>query len=282
MVQTVYGDLFFLINFSMDFLCLFLLSKLLCRKLTTLRAILASSFGGGYALLGLFLPEGLWHVALDLFCGLLIAGIAFASRRSSLGGLVVAWVGYIASSALLGGIMTAVFSLLNRLSPPHDIFGESTDIPPHILIPAAILSAVASLFCGRFLRTRAARKSATLEVRLGEKRVMCTALVDSGHLLREPLSAAPVLLLDLSLAPALLPPGTSPDTLPLDSALRGRLCAIPVQSVGGERLLFAIRPDAILVGTGKSHRKVDARIAFSHLGGLPCDCKALIPPETVA
>lgn len=282
MVQTVYGDLFFLINFSMDFLCLFLLSKLFCRRLGIWRAVFASSIGGIYAVIGLLIPEGPFHLALDLLCCFLICTVAFAARGTTLSSLLVTLSGYIATSALLGGIMTAVFSLLNRLSPPREIFGESTDIPLWILIPVGLLSTLASVFCGRWLRTRSARRTATLEVRLDKKRVACTALVDSGHLLREPLSARPVLLLDLDLAPLLLPPGVNLNVPPQSGFLASRLTAIPIQTANGESLLFAIRPDLVLVKTGRQSHAADALIGFSKLGGLPLDCKALIPPETVA
>ena len=56
MTQTVYVDLYFLINFSMDFLCFFLTSKLLSAKLSFGRTLVASTLGGIYANLALFLP----------------------------------------------------------------------------------------------------------------------------------------------------------------------------------------------------------------------------------
>ena len=56
MEQTVYIDLFFLINFSMDFLGLFLAAKLLERSKRLLRLALAAIFGGIYACVALISP----------------------------------------------------------------------------------------------------------------------------------------------------------------------------------------------------------------------------------
>ena len=82
MQQIVYGDLFFLINFSMDFLCLFLVAKLLSRPLSTLRLSLASALGGVYSVGALFLPEGLLGIILDLVCCIGICLIAFAAKEN--------------------------------------------------------------------------------------------------------------------------------------------------------------------------------------------------------
>ncbi len=282
-VQTVYGDLLFLINFSMDFLCLFLVAKLMCRPLGTLRTILGASLGGIYAVLSLFLPQGLLHILLDVVFCFLICAAAFAVRGESLLSLLSVSAAYIAASALLGGIMTAVFSLLNKLSPPEDIFREDTDIPPWILIPVGLLSGFATLVCGRFLKTRSARQTVHIEVRLGGKRICTSALCDSGHLLTEPLSGKPILLLDNSLASSLLPLGITPKELAdTPDILAGRIHAIPILTANAESLLFALRPDRILVGEKKESHSADALIGFSDLGGLPCDCKALLPPELAA
>lgn len=288
MQQIVYGDLFFLINFSMDFLCLFLVAKLLSRPLSTLRFSLASALGGIYSVGALFLPEGIMGLLLDLLCCIGICLIAFAARGESWRSLLVLSGAYFLSSVLLGGMMTAIFSLLNRLSPPLSELEESADIPLWVLIPVGIFSGLAALFGGRFLHKRAQTKTFRLEVQLGGRKISCLAFCDSGNLLCDPLDGKRVLLLDKSLAPLLLPANlkahvlsanTSVDDLP--PPLRSRLRVIPVQTANAESILLALKPDRILMKSEKETHRVDALIGFAELGGALRDCKALIPPELV-
>ena len=53
--MVVYGDLLFLINFSMDFLCFYISCRLLHKKLPTLRACLSAFVGGIYSVASLFI-----------------------------------------------------------------------------------------------------------------------------------------------------------------------------------------------------------------------------------
>ncbi len=286
--QTVYGDLLFLINFSMDFLCLFLVAKLLCRPLSPFRFSLAAALGGIYAVLSLFLPQTPASLLIDLLFCAVICITAFAARGESWRSLLTLCIAYVLSSILLGGIMTAIFSLLNRLSPPLTELEKSTDIPPWILLSVAVLSGLTSLLGGRFLHKKAQRKTFRLEIRIGGRHVSCLAFCDSGNLLSDPLDGRRVILLDKSLAPLLLPADQenvlfsakeNTETIPYGFARRIRV--IPIQTANAESFLYALRPDRILLKDEKETHSVDALVGFTEFGGALRECKALIPPELV-
>ena len=288
MQQTVYGDLLFLINFSMDFLCLFLVAKLLCRPMSPVRFTLAAALGGVYSVISLFLPQSFFSVLVDLLFCAVICLAAFAARGESWRSMLSLAVAYLLSSILLGGIMTAIFSLLNRLSPPLGEFEQSTDIPPWILLSIALLSGLTSLFGGRFLRKKASRKTFRLEIRIGGRRASCLAFCDSGNLLSDPLDGRRVILLDKSLAPLLLPADQKdilfsaagdPRTIP--HGFIGRIRVIPVRTANAESFLYALRPDRILLKNDKETHSVDALVGFTEFGGALRECKALIPPELI-
>lgn len=288
MQQVVYGDLFFLINFSMDFLCLFLVAKLLSRPMSTLRFTLASAVGGIYSVVSLFLPGGIFAVLLDLLCCIVICLLAFAARGESRRSLITLTAAYFLSSVLLGGIMTGIFSILNRLSPPLSDLEESADIPPWILLLVGIFSGLTALFGGKFLHKKAQIKTFRLEVQLGGRKATCLAFCDSGNLLCDPLDGKHVILLDNALAPLLLPANLKKQVLFADTnvdsippSLKSRLRIIPLHTANAESILFALKPDKIILKTQKEAHKVDALIGFTELGGALHDCKALIPPELV-
>ena len=284
MQQTVYGDLFFLINFSMDFLCLFLVAKLLSKPMSTLRFSLASAVGGIYSVTALFLPSGIISLLTDVLCCIGICLLAFPLRGNTWHSLAVVSASYCLASVLLGGMMTAVFSLLNRLSPPLAEFEETADIPPWILISVGILSGICTLYGGTFLRRRAQLKQFSLDVRLGKRKISCVAFCDSGNLLSDPLDGKKVILIDKSLAKNLLPSNvTSLDFSPADLpvSLATHIRAIPVRTANAESILYALRPDHITIKNQKQTYITDALVGFADLRGAPSECKALIPPELI-
>ena len=116
MEQTVYGDLLFLVNFCMDFQCVFLVSKLLRRPFPLRRALIASVLGAFYACAALFLPFG-GGVAffLDLFVCALMCGIVFLPQEEKKWRFLIPFALYFGVSAAIGGLMSAVATLFSRL-----------------------------------------------------------------------------------------------------------------------------------------------------------------------
>ena len=112
MEQTVYVDLYFLINFSMDFLCFFLTSRILRGPIRFGRMTAGAAVGGIYADLALFLPlAGAAALGTDLLACGAICFITYGKKgeRRSLPVYVLV---YTAVSMTLGGFMTAFFNLL--------------------------------------------------------------------------------------------------------------------------------------------------------------------------
>ena len=285
MEQTVYVDLLFLINFSMDFLCLFLTSKLLSRHLSLPRALLAATLGGMYSVTELIvIPESAMSLIFDLGFCILMCFLAFFSKGERPVSLLIVSVSYILSSALLGGIMTASFSLLNRYSPP--ISEESAEMPVWIFCLITVLSTAATLLGGRHLKKRASTASAEVELIFDGRAVRLRAMCDSGNLLRDAISGRPVLIADTDAAEPLFhgkyPPASSwrAEALSeLPDGLAKRVRLIPTNSVGGDRLMVALRPDKLLLHDQSGTHSADALIGFAELHCALRDCKALIPPE---
>ena len=82
MGEIVYVDLLFLINFSMDFLCFYITSRIMSTKLSSGRAVLASALGGIYSDIALFISVGTTlGVIIDLAVCALICAVAFYKRK---------------------------------------------------------------------------------------------------------------------------------------------------------------------------------------------------------
>lgn len=257
METEVYGDLYILINGCMDFLCLYLTASLLHLRLRRMRAVLAAAFGGGYALTALLLgAQGIVGLLLDLAAAMLMCLMAFSSRTLRLIRLLRNTAVCYFVSLLLGGCMTALYTALNRLSLPFELLeGEGASVWLFALV--TVLSTMVAALGGRWWSVSKSVKSVTLHVRLYGKETVLHAMVDTGNLLREPVSGKSVILAEAACILPLLPPSLakamqqgSVDAIEdYESAKHIRL--IPGRSATGTALLPSLVPERVLVEEGK-------------------------------
>ncbi len=285
MVREVWGDLYFLINAGMDLICLMITAALLHRKIKRWRAILASLLGGLYALLALLLGGGgIWGLFADCGTALLLAAITFWERNMRAWRLLQAAGVELLTSMLLGGVMTGLYSLLSRLELPlESLEGEGLSVWVFLL-----LSAVAALVAGRGGRIFASRAAREVEVEavLFGKRLTLHAMVDSGNLLRDPVSGRGVIVADRSLLLAALPPDLSaalaesdPARWIEDSRRATRIRLIPTRTATGDALLPAILPDSLILREKREALPSDYLIAPGALGESANGFDAVLPAE---
>lgn len=289
MEQTVYADLYFMINLSMDFLCFFLTAKILSIKLKVWRALIASAIGGVYAVTALFLSVGkLTALLIDMAVCACLCMLAFARKKELRAALMYAPV-YIAVSMALGGFMTALFNLFNRLEVPLPAT-DSDGMSVWLFAILAFTGGIAVLLGGRFFAKRSSRKNAEITVAHKGKSVCVRALCDSGNLLRDPLSNAPCVVIERSFLKGVIPDevlaAAEKNDVTCISKLRGenitRVRIIPARTATGEGMLIAFRTDLVEVDSGKGKRAVDALVIASEIGSTADGSHALIPPELLS
>ena len=293
MEQTVYIDVFFLINFSMDFLALFLGTKLLSHKESLLRLFLAAIFGGAYACFTLIFPlESYLSVFSFLGDALACFIIAFIAvfHRSAFRGVLSFSLVFGAISILLGGAMTALFYAFNRLGLDKafsDGEAQSSDgISVWIFVIFASVSAIVTIVSGRFFKKRSIRQNGFLEIEYKKRKVKLSCVCDSGNLLREPISQLPCILVELDAVRGIFSKefcecikNCELQKIPITEASRVRM--IPAHSASGEALLVGIRPDAVRLDMGKGATSFNAYIVFSKEKIVANGAKVLVPSELV-
>lgn len=282
-MQTVYADLLFLINFSMDLLCLFLVSRLIYRRLSPIRALLAAAAGGVYSVAALFIPARVIpSIVPNLAFGLLICLTAFWKKDDRLKDISVIFFTYLLSSALLGGIMTAVFNLLNKAD--ISLSDEGSHDSTTWLIPfVAAASAVLTYLGGKLIKRRADKQTAEVRALLGGKEIRFVAMGDSGNLLRDCLSGRPVIIADdrhsaqlgFKSPPTIDTLGSVPPRLAKSVAL------VPCSTVCGNRTIVALRPEKLYITSKSVTREADALIGFASVSCPTEGCSALIPYELI-
>ena len=253
--QTIYGDILFAVNFSMDFLALDLTAAIMKLKFSFKRVLFAALLGGGYGVLAAVVRLGL---VLELF-SLAVVGVLMCLFAFGWDGWLLflkKMLFFLSVNLLLGGGMTALYSWFNYLGAEQDllIFGQletvQEQLPFSLFVMGAVAVALISILFGRLLARRRSIRRATLVLEHEGRQAVLNALEDSGNLLVEPFSGEPVVIIGKSAARELF----SRDMLLLLEELRprGEYAAKTVrfvvsESVGGRKAFAVLRPNRILV-----------------------------------
>ncbi len=284
--MDVYADLLFLVNFSMDFLCLFLSVKLLHLPRSRWRMLLAAAFGGVYSVAALFVSVGAWlSLALDLGTCLCMCAICAAGKGVRVGRLLLLCGTYFGISALMGGGMTAIYHLLSQADLPlGDVQGDG--ISAWMFLAIATAAALIAAFGGRVFAKQSAVRTCVVRVRLDGATWEMEGLYDSGNLLCDPISGTPVIVADRHTWLAELPDSLrraveSDGRYPTALSEGKRVRIVPMHTAQGSSMAVALLPDEILLaGQDGKTRAVHALIAPS---GQPLngDYRAIVPATLI-
>ena len=288
--MTVYADVLFLVNFSLDYVSLYITGRLMSRPLYVRRLAAASALGALYAVSALFwnIPEPLYIAATLAVSGIMCL---FAYRRACKGALASAVE--TAGSALLlfsvgcalGGAMTAIYSLGKGYSAGEPEGGGAGTMTMTAVAAAAV---TVTALAGRVAKKRRGVKHARVTLTDGGQSVTLDALSDSGNLLFDPTSGRPALIVSADAAADVLPQKIREAALSEDVAgsaaalppeLLTRVRLLPVSNVYGKGLLLGFRPDAVTVEQGGSEREYDLIVAVSGKKGGFGGFGAVLPAE---
>lgn len=252
--MTIYIDALFLLNAVIDYLLLLCSARLAGEPLARLRFALGALVGGGYAV-ALFLPGMgfLYHPLCRLAAAVLMVLTAFSRSRRLLRQVLIFFA---LACGFGGGVLAAGLLGGNALTLGGGVFYSAIDIKI-VLVSAACCYAVLSLLFRRWGRHSAVRgELRPVKLRLNDREITLTALVDTGNTLSDPATGRPVLVAEGASLLPLFPPGQGPDredTCDPAGALErlnrrwpGRFRLLPYRSVGMDRgLLLAVRPDCV-------------------------------------
>ncbi len=286
MQQDVYADLLFLINFSMDYLCLYICTKVMHRPQRTLRMLLSASIGGIYSVLALFfLLDPIISLIIDLSVCLIMSAIVFAEKGRPLSSTLLCAFLYLGISMMSGGCMTAIFNLLNRFKLP--IEGVSEDgISTYLFALLAAIAGLISLKSGQMISRRSTVNECELNITLSSKSLTLHAISDTGNLIKDPLSGKCVIIIDRALLSKIT------DINIFDEFAKGKIPKmshggsfrlIPINTAAGRSMLVAAKADGLSVTIEKRGRKqnveIDALIAPSEIKNSAEGYGAIIPAE---
>lgn len=261
-MTVIYIDTLFLLNALVDYLLMLAAARLAGEPLRRGRFALGAALGGLYAV-AIFLP-GLGFLAHPL-CRLASAALMLLAAYGGSRRLLRQGVLFLALTCAFGGGVVAIGLLGGTgLALGNGVFYSALDLKV-VLLSAAVCYGVITLVFQRLGRHSAASgELARVRLRLGERWVELTALVDTGNTLTDPATGRPVVVAEGERLSELFPREHRPGRADLSDpaaaltrlgtgAWRARFRLLPYRSVGVDRgLLLAVRADALeLDGQGR-------------------------------
>lgn len=228
----VYLEPVFAVNALMNLLTLYVAGRLCGRRGCLWRYLSASALGGVYAALQLLpFARALNHLAAKAALSLLMAAVAWRPVRWL--AYLKGWASMVGVTAVGGGGALAASALLEAASARTG----TVHLGANALLLTALGAASILLFSAQALRRRGGAPARyAVRVYRGGRPVRLEALLDTGNLLREPLSGLPVLLVDRSLAPSLIGSGDAVE--------------IPFGTAGGTATVRAVPAERVEVLRG--------------------------------
>ena len=276
-MKTIYVDVYFLINFSVDLLSLHLASRFTKIPISAVRLIIASLIGGLYAVILVFLPENpIIFLLLSTLCAAMM--IICCTKRCAILRKIKFLIAFLLFEITIGGLVYFSYGILDKIMVNSDLENGGTDRNLLILSLVVLLSiAVLKIFISMF-STTFSEKNATIDIKLFKESYSVEAFVDSGNLLKDPLDLSSVMLINKNTAEKIFSgriPSIS-DSQGLSDALRGRFRIIPMNTSAGKRTLVGFKADSVSVVRKKGREDINVTIAIDEEGGSYGGFDALI------
>ena len=260
--MTVYVDVVLLENLCMNYIILFGTGYIIKLKIKHWRILVSSSIGAVYAILAYM---GIFPLYANIFVKIILSicmvYIAFNPKnvKATIKELIVF---YLVSFAL-GGCAFALLYIVR----PQDIFIKDGvyigTYPIKIALLGGIVGFVITYIAFKVVKTRMNKNELIyeVEIKINDKKINTKVMLDTGNMLKDPISNNPVVLIEKKILYDILPKellentknmlgGDLKNNEKLENEYRTRLRIIPFTSVGKHNgMMLGIKVDEIKVIT---------------------------------
>lgn len=278
-METIYIDVYFLINFTVDVLALYFASSFSKISTSAPRLLIAALVGALYAVVGVLLIEKseIMYLLAVLFLVLMVIitskGVGFSRR-------IKYTVAVVIFNVIIGGLVYYGYCLLDNVLDSDDFINVGGENKNFLILALIVLLSIGvlKLFISVFGNTRCERKVELAVVHNGVE-TRFEAFVDSGNLAVDPFDKTPVMLINGALSKKIF--GT--EELVQEGffgdgyELKKRMRIIPVTFGGEKKILYGIKPDNVYAVVGEKTEKLSIIIATEGKGDSYGGYSALVP-----
>ena len=279
-MRTLYIDVYFLINFTVDVLSLYFATMFSKTPSSGKRLIFSGLLGAVVAVIVVFLPEipilkfVIATIALFVIGFIAPKPIKFKRRLKFI-------FAFLIFEALTGGAVTFIWSLLDKYGRP--IFEGTTGgavnrkmlfLSLILLLSIGVFKMLVSLFS-----SNETEHSVDIEITFLNNKTLISAFVDSGNLAVDPMDMSPVLFIKEEIAKTILPKNiiNLSDIDALDRNVKKRIRLVPVTRDGATHMLIGVKADAVRVVSGESNEEIKVTLVIDREGGSFGGFSALMP-----
>lgn len=195
--MTIYIDVVLLENLVMNYIILYATSIILRIKAKSLRLFLGSLIGAIYSVISYISVLQIYStILLKIVLSIVIVYVAFYPQylKSLLKQLLIFYL----TSFVFGG---AAFSLIYFLRPQDILMRNGLFLgtyPLKVILVSGIVAYFIIIIAFKFIKTKISKKDIFCEitVELNEKKIQTKAILDTGNLLRDPISNLPVVVIE--------------------------------------------------------------------------------------
>lgn len=266
--MTIYIDIVLIENLIMNYIILFTTAVVLKIKVNHIRLILASLLGAGYSIIAYMgIIKVYSSIILKIILSVLIIYIAFNPQniKKMCKDLLLFYL----VSFVFGG---AVFALIYIIKPQNILMKNGLFLGTYTL-KTVMLGAIVA-FCiiiGAFaiIKNKISKKDmfCEIEILINQKKIKTKAMIDTGNMLKEPITNVPVIVVEHILLYSCMPKeilnnlkeimGGDFKNIPCDIQEKyiTKLKLIPFSSLGKQNgMLIGIRPEYVKVITDEQEK----------------------------
>lgn len=204
--MTVYLDVVLLENLCMNYIILFATGYIMKIKMKQLRLIASSLLGGIYAVVAYLEILPIYSsFSMKIILSILMVYLAFRSKGiKNLGKQLVIF--YLTSFAFGG----CAFALLYFIRPQDILMRNGVYVgtyPIKIALLGGIIGFIITYIAFKIVKTKLHKKDMIyeIEIKIEDKKIKLKAMLDTGNLLKDPISGMPVVVVEKQQLYSILP-----------------------------------------------------------------------------
>ena len=269
--MTIYIDVVFIENLIMNYIILFATSIIIKVKVKHIRLILASSLGAIYSIIAyMSILEMYSSVILKIILSVIIVYIAYNPQnvKNMWKYLVIFYM----TSFVFGG---AAFALIYIVKPQDILMKNGLFLgtyPLKTIILGTSVAFVVIVTSFKLVKSKISKKDmfCTIKININKVEIETKAMIDTGNLLKEPISNTPVIVVEHTLLYDCMPKEILNN---LENILGGdfeniseevknkyisKLKVIPFSSLGKQNgMLIGIKPEEVTVINDENENKIN-------------------------
>lgn len=281
--MTIYLDVVLIENLCMNYIILFATGYLLKRKRNHLRLILSAFIGGVYSILAYMqILEIYSNFFLKIILSIVMVYIAYHAK--TIKNLAKELLFFYLTSFVFGG---CAFALLYFIKPEEIFMLNGSYVgtyPLKIAILGGIVGFTITVICFHFVKAKLSKKDVYCSICIffGEKQITTTALLDTGNMLKDPITSMPVMVVEKDILNNILPNsllnhldqiigGDVPKEVYEDENLEyiRRFRVIPFSSIGKTNgMLLGFKANKVLIEQEETNRIIENIIIGIYEGKL--------------